>query len=213
MQAVQDRLAEGEAEVQRRAAALEAQNLNPARRRLLSQAAKSGTAAQRVLWLRREADLVNAAAAGLSPCGSGCTHCCHLGTLVSEPEAMVIGRAIGRAPSAVPEERVMRAADSLEPGDAHEANLAKKARVEEEFLGVPCTFLVGGRCSIYEHRPMACRYLINLDVDDLLCRLVPGETILARYLNMQPQQASYLAIMGFNARIADIREWFPPTVR
>lgn len=207
--AVRSRLAEGEEEVRRRAAAFEARNPTEARRRMLIQAAKSKTVAQRIHWLRREADLVVEAIAGLSPCSAGCTHCCHLGTLVTEHEAIVIGKAIGRAPADVPEELVMRASDAIEAGAARDLTMAKKTRVHDGYYGVPCPFLDGGRCSIYEDRPMSCRHLINVDVDDLLCRLVPGETITARYLNMRLQQAACLTVMGMNARIADIREWFP----
>lgn len=76
-------------------------------------------------------------------------------------------------------------------------------------MGTPCTFLAAGRCSIYEHRPISCRLQINVDVDDLLCRLVPGEAITVPYLDTRTEKVASLLILGANARIADIRDWFP----
>ena len=74
---------------------------------------------------------------------------------------------------------------------------------------MPCAFLVDDRCSIYEHRPLACRHLFNVDVDNLLCQLVPGVAIEVPYLGMQGEQVAYVSAMGANARLADIRDWFP----
>jgi Fe-S-cluster containining protein len=209
MQAVRSRLAEGLGALEARAREFESRAPVQHRQRLMRQALGSNTASQRIHWLRRESDLVAAAAAGLSPCRAGCSHCCHMGTFVAEPEAVAISKAIGVSLSDVLAGRVTRASDVLQGGKAMEHAKAVREMVHDEFYGVPCTFLVDGSCSIYKHRPMACRYLVNLDVDALLCRLVPGETIEARYLNMQRQQAGYVAAMGMNARIADIRDWFP----
>ncbi len=209
MQAVRGRLAEGTGALEARARAFESRSSEQNRMRLTRQALNSETVPKKLLWLRREADLVATAAAGLSPCQAGCSHCCNIGTLVAEPEAIVIGKAIGRPLADVPAQRATRALDAMQGGDAMKQAEAVRNMVHSEFYGVPCTFLVEGRCSIYEHRPMSCRYLVNFDSDALLCRLVPGETIEARYLNMRKQQAAYLAAMGLNARIADIRDWFP----
>lgn len=143
--------------------------------RLTRQALNSETVPKKILWLRREAELVATAAAGLTPCQAGCSHCCNIGTLVAEPEAIAIGKAIGRTPANVPAERVTRALASMQGDDGMKQAEAVRELVNSEFYGVPCTFLVEGRCSIYQHRPMSCRYLVNFDTDALLCRLVPEE--------------------------------------
>src|SRR3990167_2374390 len=80
--------------------------------RLLTQAIRSGTKAQRIMWLRRAA------------------------------------------------EAVTEQAPPLEAEDAMDATAAC-------WQGVPCSFLKEGRCSIYRHRPLACRLQINMDDDDI----------------------------------------------
>lgn len=72
-----------------------------------------------------------------------------------------------------------------------------------------CTFLVDGSCSIYEHRPLACRNQINLDRDALMCELVEGSAPQVPYADMTPHKAAYIQLFGFGQRYADIREWFP----
>ena len=39
----------------------------------------------KVHWLREEADLVHRAVAPLSPCRSGCAHCCYQGVVLTSP--------------------------------------------------------------------------------------------------------------------------------
>ena len=75
-------------------------------------------------------------------------------------------------------------------------------------FGEACPFLVDGSCSIYAHRPMACRTHLNLDDDDLLCRLVPGIKVPVPYADATQLKAFYLAAQP-NAELADIREFFP----
>ena len=210
LQAVRDRLAEGEEGVRERVARVSQRVPDEQRQRLLTQAVNAGTVAQRIHWLRREADVVLKAVADVAACGRGCAHCCHIGTSVAEPEAIAIGKAIGRAPRDVAADRstsgnaMMTSAD----GAAHPRDV--RAGIDADFFGLPCTFLTDdGECSIYEYRPMSCRHLVNFDVDELLCRLVPGEAIRVPYLNRQMAQLAYVMSMGVNARIADIRDWFP----
>lgn len=209
MKAVSARQAEGHGELEARVEQLRSRVSEEQRLRLMRQALSSKTVSQRILWLRREADHVATAAAGLTPCQAGCSRCCHTAVFVAEPEALAIGKAIGLTPVSVHAGRFTRASDIMAGGPSMEHASKLREQVQTEFYGAPCTFLQAGRCSIYAHRPMACRYLINLDTDDLLCRLVPGETVKARYFNMQKQQAGYIGAMGLNARIADIRDWFP----
>lgn len=131
--------------------------------------------------------------ASSSACGSGCNHCCHIETTVPRSEAKLIANAIGR-PLAEPEERL-----SIE-------TIAGRRK----FFGVPCTFLVNGKCSIYAHRPLVCRTLVNLDSVDTLCRLVPGVDVPVPYLQAVELQG-YFAYLTHVEQYADIREWFPAT--
>lgn len=72
----------------------------------------------------------------------------------------------------------------------------------------PCTFLRDGVCSIYEHRPFACRTYVSLDADALLCELIPGESVPVPNLDMTSFQWAYVQICG-GAKMADIRQYFP----
>ena len=67
----------------------------------------------------------------------------------------------------------------------------------------------GGRCSVYTHRPLVCRLLINLDEDDLLCQLVEsGEAPVVPYLNMGHHESRAAILLGAYQSFDDIREWF-----
>ena len=63
--------------------------------RLLDQAAKAGTVAKRVTWLRKAADSVTGSAAPLAACRKGCSHCCHIAVMISRAEALVIAKETG----------------------------------------------------------------------------------------------------------------------
>lgn len=191
--------------LEERAGLLRARIDGAARTRLLQQAVNARSQAQRVLWLRREADLLGVAAYPLSACSAGCSHCCHIGVLVAEPEAKVIGRAIGRLPAEPPADRTLLAGDVVN----EQARDAARAQFEMRHFGSPCSFLLDGRCSVYAHRPLACRRLFNVDRDALLCQLVPDETISVPYVDTTGSQVADLLAMGTNSRLADIRDWFP----
>ncbi|RCW65155.1 hypothetical protein DES41_11379 [Pseudorhodoferax soli] len=55
---------------------------------------------------------------------------------------------------------------------------------------------------------MACRLLLNLDDDDLLCRLVPGQDIPVPYANSGQLKTLYLMAQA-STPLADIRDFFP----
>jgi Fe-S-cluster containining protein len=174
------------------------------RQRLIDRALASKKVSQRILWLRREADQVVEAARDDSTCQSGCAHCCHISVLVAEPEAIEIGRAIGRSPANPgPNEALQYDTNNEAAGAAHIAELQRRNH------GVACTFLDQGQCAIYRHRPLACRYLISLDDDELLCSIVPGEHIKAPYIDTAQQSMAYVVAMKPSVRYADIRAWFP----
>lgn len=164
--------------------------------RLLTQAIRSGTKAQRIMWLRRAAEAVAEQALPLSACRQGCNHCCHIAVVMTKAEAMQIAAETGCRVNAE------AGKPSLEAEGARDATVAR-------WQGVPCSFLKEGRCSIYRHRPLACRLQINMDDDDLLCQLVGEETIRVPYLNTAAHHVAAVVALGTGQPLADIREWFP----
>ena len=183
----------------------------PARRKsLIDQALKSSKNAQRLFWLRQEADTIGAAAQSESACRNGCHHCCHIGAMVSETEAKLIAKETGRALQEPNPEHVV----VVDPAKALSAQegMEELARVQQiasdRFFGKACPMLEAGSCSIYKYRPLVCRQLINLDDDDLLCQLVEGAAVRVPYLDQRISQAFYTLLLGSNARLADIRDWF-----
>lgn len=201
-------------EIQSRLAGVKSLLDGQQRKTLLETAVRSKTAAQRVHWLRREADLVNEAIAqaDAAACRKGCNHCCHTGVLLSEGEARVIGKAIGRQVQAPAPEARITLVGAMSAPEALAGAIEKSKTMAGRRFNEPCTFLTpsSGECSIYNERPMACRILINVDADDLLCELVEGETIRVPYVNMQSSQVAYIFAWGENSVLADIRDWFTP---
>lgn len=176
------------------------------REQLIAQAFKSSTATKRILWLRKEADVVNEAATPVSACRKGCSHCCNIGVTILESEAKVIGREIGRAPVSPPVGKFLMTGDFA----SEEDYVAKSESMAAEFFGVKCPFLdANSKCSIYASRPLACRQQFNLDEDELLCQLQPGMSIPVPYLNATNQRLAYLMVNGLHMKMADIRYFFP----
>jgi len=211
--AARERLAGGFPHAAERAATIERGFPVAERMQVYREAARAATLAQKIHWLRVGADRTLAAAAGVSACARGCAHCCHTPVLVSATEADWIGREIGRPPVAGDE-----IADSAPaPGpraDANDAALqavtALHARLAARHTGTPCTFLsAAGECTIYASRPLACRRVINLDDDALLCRIVPGHPFGPSYLDQRIEQLLDLQAAGRGVQLADLRDWFP----
>jgi uncharacterized protein len=130
-----------------------------------------------------------------SACKNSCSHCCNKSVLVSKIEAKPIALCI-RTPLA---KLVMthRAGDKVE---------------RTSYQGTPCTFLVAGKCSIYEHRPLVCRMLVNMDSDERLCKLNLNKLVPAAFLNNIDFQMFYADLLG-KKNLADVREWFPKGLR
>lgn len=147
-------------------------------------ALSSGTASQRVMWIRRAADSLAEGYGPVSACKPGCAHCCRIPVKISLAEAQALGKAIGRKPV---------------PPSQH-----GPVPTEQE----ACSFLVDEQCSIYSERPAVCRYHMNMDVDELLCRPVPGGDVPVPYLDVRPVVVARVATGG-RAAYADIRQWFP----
>ncbi len=168
--------------------------------RLIQQAASAGTVTKRVAWLRKAADYVNAGAAHLAACRKGCAACCHIAVMISRAEAQVIARETGAKLNT--KAGVFSMADSEDFGEAFK-------QATSGAVGKPCTFLKEGSCSIYAHRPLECRLLLNLDDDDLLCQLVEGSATNVPYLDARQHHVASVAILGQHQDYDDIRNWFP----
>lgn len=156
------------------------------------------------MWMRREAAVISEAASKGAACRKGCSACCHIDVEVTEAEAKLIGAEIGRAPSNEPAGAI-QVPRTVNP----DALLAVKQQGSSTYRGIPCTFLDGGICSIWESRPLACRWQFNVDRDALLCRLVEAEAISVPYLDTTLEKAYMIAKVGLGGRMADIRAWFP----
>ena len=126
-----------------------------------------------------------------SACKNSCSHCCNRSVLVAKSEAKLIALCI-RTPLA---KLVMthRAGDKV---------------VRTSYQGTPCTFLVAGKCSIYQHRPLVCRMLVNMDSDERLCKLKLNKAVPAAFLNYIDFQMFYADLIA-EKKLADVREWFP----
>lgn len=125
------------------------------------------------------------------PCRRGCSHCCYTPVGMHEPEAQMLGAQLRRKPKIPKERRFDCFAAPWGPGN-------------------PCTFLVNGECSIYEHRPLLCRVFYSVDQDELLCKLEPPLSYPGKFLNTVPFQMAYVQICGPHTKWADIRTYFPP---
>lgn len=107
-------------------------------------------------------------------CRAGCSACCFQPVPVTEPEARFLGELVGSLPEDQQESvrsRVRETVSALEIGNLDRAfeQVDRLTQQDLEALAaryrrtrMPCPFLSGGMCSIYEQRPLACReYLVT----------------------------------------------------
>jgi len=115
-------------------------------------------------------------AGGRISCQKGCAACCRMLVPVSPLEAITLRRYV----LSLPEERRRQVRDKIDEakrrlehagllGALRDVAESVKARSDEELeplnqdyyaLRMPCPFLDNEQCSIYEHRPAACRELL-----------------------------------------------------
>jgi hypothetical protein len=151
------------------------------------------TTRQKLLDLYAVADLFVDLTPGHVACKSGCSHCCYCAVQISQQEAALVGDSVGRTPADVP----------AMPDSTH---------VEWGYHN-PCPFLRDGQCSIYEFRPLACRLMFNVDVDDLLCQLQPSldHQMMMPQIDLRFLMETLVCIVSRDGlHMADIRDWFPP---
>ena len=152
---------------------------------------------RKVIRLRRIADEAAKVIGPFTPCSKGCSACCHNPAIVSEFEAMLIAESTG-APVATPR----RVFDLTAGPEA-------RREYHSHHAGVACSFLKDGLCTIYMHRPTVCRVQHSLEDSRTGC---DGGRVPAAVDLTEIYQAE-LRIMGRLMIYADIREFFPPSVR
>lgn len=148
----------------------------------------------RVMMLRHVAGAWSDSLKPVSACRKGCNHCCHIPVTVSESEARLIAKKTGR-----------KLRQPLTPKSLYGTAESEQPAGYDN----PCVFLVEDHCTIYEHRPLVCRTLVNMDDDETLCKLVPGVRVPVPYANATQLQA-LMAIAAENDIYADLRDWFRP---
>lgn len=148
-----------------------------------------------VQWADETADHV----APHAQCRKTCAHCCHIAVGLTEQEAAFIGEAIAKTPR-----RPARAHRLSDEGITPHEDVAY-------YQGVPCPFLDGQVCSIYAHRPLACRLHFNIGDARLCAPDIPSDIQGVPNLDFFPL---FLAMTTMclekkpDTAIADIREFF-----
>ena len=137
-------------------------------------------------------EIINRAADMVSPvsaCKKGCSKCCNMAVTISSYDAKLIGDAIGRSPRIVP---------------------MRTEGMAEDYLNVPCTFLINNECSIYEHRPSPCRTHFNISNYPQLCDTANYNGTLVPKVNFEAVEFSLAAINFKKLHVFnDIRAFFP----
>lgn len=173
---------------------------------LLAAAQRARTARQRVVWLQRWGEAQVSVLAKEAPCRRGCAHCCHMAVHITSIEADLLAAASGRTwtqPANAPTvQRLLEQADSAD-------TLASWQQADERVAGTPCPFLDGHECSVYEHRPFACRTHLSLADDDELCRLIEGVEVPVPRVDTRLMVGYFLSGQPA-AVLADIRAFFAP---
>lgn len=88
-------------------------------------------------------------------CGKGCSHCCHIWVSATAPEALYIASRIRRKANSTVQFRI---------ADAHQ-NTKQFAFDERDKHPYPRPMLENNACSIYDIRPMTCRFAASGDAE------------------------------------------------
>ncbi len=92
-------------------------------------------------------------------CAAGCAWCCHQQVALEPVEAIAIARHVDTRFTAEERAAVKQRIDALAERTKGMNNLSW-AR-----LKTPCAFLIDGKCSIYEVRPLRCRAVYSRDAE------------------------------------------------
>jgi len=96
-------------------------------------------------------------------CSAGCSYCCHVHADATVPEVLAVAEHLART-------RRPEALAALRARLSEQALRVERLSDEERWAAkIPCALLdEGGRCSIYEARPLRCRAFHSCSVDE--CR-------------------------------------------
>jgi hypothetical protein len=139
------------------------------------------------------ADKFSRAAGPYVACKQGCSHCCHIEVGITGVEAMLLASKIGVQPAKVTPSKTKRTYG----------------------YNTPCTFLRNNECSIYEHRPFACRNHASFESSEDPCRLTDsdgnprvGTVITPNFPGIRDALNVVFKLVG-KTNYADIRDYFP----
>lgn len=88
-------------------------------------------------------------------CTKGCAYCCHTFVAITPPEAFRLAEAVRGGRAAGMTADVVRARGAPLVGVRPSDRIGRK---------LACPLLVDGACSVYRHRPLACRQATSLDL-------------------------------------------------
>lgn len=153
--------------------------------------------------LYKVAGEITALAAPFAACKSGCSACCHMATMVALPEAQLMAESIGVK---------MRMPVKWMPSPFDDDATEKRDEFAASFHDTPraCPFLIDRKCSIYEHRPLACRIHLNMAANAEPCQMDQARE--SATLDLISLDHAY-ALICRTLRYQDIREYFPRGMR
>lgn len=151
---------------------------------------ETGSAIKKLRRLYLAMEGISKAVAPYVACRSGCASCCHYTVHLYPVEAELIEKRTGHRRLAKPEA----------PGDFH---------------GLPCPFLIQGRCGIYEDRPIACRKHFAMTASAYWCNPSRSGGIQLPQLQFSGVEESLKEIIKKDGRteVLDIRQVFGATAR
>jgi Fe-S-cluster containining protein len=148
-------------------------------------AAVPGSPAKKLRALDGAMDIFSAAIAPHAACRRACSGCCHIKVDIFPIEAQLIAAWTGR----------VRLPRLLPPADFH---------------GTPCPFLVQDSCSIYEHRPFACRNHYAFTKTAYWCQPERSNGQSFSFVRLSEVDAAFADIISQDGRLEphDIRQAF-----
>lgn len=171
---------------------------------LMGAASKASTTPKRVLWMLRAGAAFSDAVGERAACRSGCAHCCVVPATITRTEADILAQASGRRVDPAAPTVKARGITSIEQLEA------VRPQLERWPVGTRCPFLgADDACTVYDARPLACRTLLNMDDDNLLCQHSGVGTAQVPFANHWPLTLNAMALQP-SMELGDIRDFFPP---
>lgn len=161
--------------------------------RLIAITQENASLKSRFAKMLKIADRIAEAISPHAGCQRMCSHCCNISVGLSAAEARHIGAAIGVTPR------------------SNVSSLGDRSALIDRYFGEPCPFLENQECSIYAHRPVACRLHFTLDRDGYFCSTqIHPEDSLVPAVNLETywMMYGYLALQIEDSE-GDIRQFFP----